>query len=124
MAKYPDIQGMAFKSYTFDISLQYPVCDAMLIKLTFEMLCPIIDLVYSWTLIYSCLSDQVRAEISEVIGTRQVQSEDRENMPFSNAVIHETQRLGNVVPMNLPHRTSCNVAFQGHFIEKVQCYTK
>ncbi|KAK2889848.1 cytochrome P450 2K1-like [Channa argus] len=64
------------------------------------------------------IQDQVREEISGVIGSRQVQIEDRKNLPFTDAVIHETQRLASIVPMSLPHRTSQDVTFQGHFIKK------
>lgn len=75
-----------------------------------------------WSLLfmakYPHIQDQVREEICKVIGARQVQTEDRKDLPFTNAVIHETQRLGNVIPLNLPHRTSCDVTFRGHFIKK------
>uniref|UniRef100_A0A673CJR3 Cytochrome P450 2K1-like n=1 Tax=Sphaeramia orbicularis TaxID=375764 RepID=A0A673CJR3_9TELE len=67
---------------------------------------------------YPKIQDQVQEEISRVIGTRQVQVEDRRNLPFTDAVIHETQRLANIVPMALPHKTSEDVTFQGHFIKK------
>uniref|UniRef100_A0A673CDD8 Cytochrome P450 2K1-like n=1 Tax=Sphaeramia orbicularis TaxID=375764 RepID=A0A673CDD8_9TELE len=67
---------------------------------------------------YPKIQDQVQEEISRVIGTRQVQVEDRKNFPFTDAVIHETQRLANIVPMALPHKTSEDVTFQGHFIKK------
>ncbi|KAG8011479.1 Cytochrome P450 2K1 [Nibea albiflora] len=63
-------------------------------------------------------TDQVQEEVDRVIGGRQVQVEDRKNLPFTNAVIHETQRLANIVPMALPHRTSQDVTFQGYFIKK------
>ena len=71
-------------------------------------------------LIKTLPSDQVQEELSRVIGSRQVQVEDRKNLPFLDAVIHETQRLANIVPMALPHKTSQDVTFQGHFIKKVR----
>lgn len=57
-----------------------------------------------------------------MIGGRQVQMEDRRNLPFTDAVIHETLRLACILPMALPHRTSQDVTFQGHFIPKVRLH--
>ncbi|KAM3603484.1 uncharacterized protein V6R79_023301 [Siganus canaliculatus] len=67
---------------------------------------------------YPKIQDQVQEELSRVIGSRKVQVEDRKNLPFTDAVIHETQRLANIVPMALPHRTSQDISFQGHFLKK------
>uniref|UniRef100_A0A4W6F617 Cytochrome P450 2K1-like n=1 Tax=Lates calcarifer TaxID=8187 RepID=A0A4W6F617_LATCA len=67
---------------------------------------------------YPTIQDQVQEELSRVIGSRQVQVEDRKNLPFTDAVIHETQRLANILPMALPHKTTQDVTFQGHFIKK------
>ncbi|KAG7232515.1 hypothetical protein INR49_008776 [Caranx melampygus] len=67
---------------------------------------------------YPRIQDQVQQEISSVIGSRQVQVQDRKNLPFTDAVIHETQRVANIVPMALPHKTSQDVTFQGYFIKK------
>ncbi|XP_038582470.1 cytochrome P450 2K1-like [Micropterus salmoides] len=67
---------------------------------------------------YPKIQDQVQEELNRVIGSRQVQVEDRKNLPFTDAVIHETQRLANIVPMALPHKTSQDITFQGHFIKK------
>ncbi|KAM6991748.1 uncharacterized protein LKV04_007912 [Tautogolabrus adspersus] len=67
---------------------------------------------------YPKIQDRVQEELSRVVGSRPVQLEDRKNLPFTDAVIHETQRVGNVVPMSLPHKTTRDVTFQGHFIKK------
>uniref|UniRef100_A0A8D3A2X8 Cytochrome P450 2K1-like n=1 Tax=Scophthalmus maximus TaxID=52904 RepID=A0A8D3A2X8_SCOMX len=67
---------------------------------------------------YPDIQDQVQEELSRVIGSRQVKAEDRKNLPFVDAVVHETQRMSSVVPMSLPHKTSQDVTFQGHFIKK------
>ncbi len=65
-------------------------------------------------------ADRVQEEIDRVIGGRQPVVEDRKILPYTDAVIHETQRMANIVPMNLPHVTSCDVTFNGYFIEKVR----
>ncbi|XP_077408817.1 cytochrome P450 2K4-like isoform X2 [Vanacampus margaritifer] len=67
---------------------------------------------------YPDIQEKVQAELKRVIGDRQVQVEDRKNLPFSDAVIHETQRLSDIIPMALPHRTSQDVTFRGYFIKK------
>lgn len=75
------------------------------------------------------LPEQVQEELRRVIGSRQVQVEDRKNLHFTNAVVHETQRLANIAPTSLPHKTSQDITFEGHFIKKVglnfnQSFTK
>uniref|UniRef100_UPI003AAC99BE cytochrome P450 2K1-like n=1 Tax=Centroberyx gerrardi TaxID=166262 RepID=UPI003AAC99BE len=67
---------------------------------------------------YPNIQDQVQEELSRVIGSRQVRVEDRKILPYTDAVIHEIQRLANIVPMSLPHKTSQDVTFQGYFIKK------
>lgn len=67
---------------------------------------------------YPQIQDQVQAELSRVVGSRQVRAEDRLSLPFSDAVIHETQRFANILPISLPHITSTDVTFQGFFIKK------
>ncbi|CAJ1075060.1 hypothetical protein L3Q82_014178%2C partial [Xyrichtys novacula] len=67
---------------------------------------------------YPHMQEKVHEELSRVVGNREVRVEDRKNLPYTDAVIHETQRLANIVPMNLPHQTSRDITFQGHFIKK------
>ncbi|XP_063351793.1 cytochrome P450 2K1-like [Pelmatolapia mariae] len=67
---------------------------------------------------YPKIQDEVQEELRRVIGDRQVQVADRKNLPFTDAVIHETQRLSSILPTALPHKTTRDVTFQGHFIEK------
>ncbi len=64
--------------------------------------------------------DKVQEELSRVVGSREVQVDDRKNMPYIDAVIHETQRFANIVPMAVPHKTSQDITFQGYFIKKVE----
>uniref|UniRef100_A0A3Q3X681 Uncharacterized protein n=1 Tax=Mola mola TaxID=94237 RepID=A0A3Q3X681_MOLML len=67
---------------------------------------------------YPKIQDKVQEELRRVIGSRQAQVEDRKNLPFTNAVIHETQRVANISPVSLPHVAHKDVTFQGHFIKK------
>ncbi|XP_037544925.1 cytochrome P450 2K1 isoform X2 [Nematolebias whitei] len=75
-----------------------------------------------WSLLYMAkfphFQDRVQEELSRVVGSRQVRIEDRKNLPYTDAVIHESQRFANIVPMSLPHTTSKDVTLQGYFIRK------
>ncbi|XP_059204281.1 cytochrome P450 2K1-like [Centropristis striata] len=67
---------------------------------------------------YPHIQDQVQEELSRVLESREVQVDDRRNLPFTDAVIHETQRLASITPMAIPHKTSRDVTFQGYFIKQ------
>ncbi|XP_034047255.1 cytochrome P450 2K1-like [Thalassophryne amazonica] len=76
----------------------------------------------NWALLlmakYPQIQDRVQAELWKVIGNRQIRMDDRRNLPYTDAVIHETQRFASILPMSLPHKTSKDVTFQGHFLKK------
>ena len=63
---------------------------------------------------------QVQEELRRETGSRQVRVEDRKKLPYTDAVIHETQRLANILPVALPHVTTQDVTLQGFFIRKVR----
>uniref|UniRef100_W5MBT6 Cytochrome P450 2K1-like n=1 Tax=Lepisosteus oculatus TaxID=7918 RepID=W5MBT6_LEPOC len=68
---------------------------------------------------YPHIQEKVKAEIERVIGReRPPRSEDRKSMPYTDAVLHEVQRFGNVVPMNLLHETTVDTTFRGYKIPK------
>ncbi|XP_059204279.1 cytochrome P450 2K1-like [Centropristis striata] len=75
-----------------------------------------------WSLLFMAkfphFQDQVQEELRRVVGNRQIRVDDRKNLPFTDAVIHESQRLANIVPMAIPHKTSRDVTFQGYFIKQ------
>ncbi|RXN24167.1 cytochrome P450 2K1-like protein [Labeo rohita] len=70
---------------------------------------------------YPHIQDRVQKEIDQKLAGHQPVSEDRKNLPYTDAVIHEIQRLGNIVPLNVPHMTSCDVTFNGYLIKKGTC---
>uniref|UniRef100_A0AAY5KYF5 Cytochrome P450, family 2, subfamily N, polypeptide 13 n=1 Tax=Esox lucius TaxID=8010 RepID=A0AAY5KYF5_ESOLU len=76
-----------------------------------------------WALIflikYPHIQEKVQAEIDRVIGqSRQPNMSDRPNMPYTDAVIHEIQRMGNIVPLNGPRMANRDTTLGGYFIPK------
>ncbi|XP_032443871.1 cytochrome P450 2K4-like [Xiphophorus hellerii] len=67
---------------------------------------------------YPQIQDQVQEELTSVVGSREVHVEDRKHLPYTDAVIHEIQRLCNISPMAVPHKTSQDVTFHGYFIKE------
>ena len=40
-------------------------------------------------------------------------------MPYTNAVIHEVQRMGNIIPMNVPREVTVDTTLGGYHLPKV-----
>lgn len=65
------------------------------------------------------IQEKVHKEIDHVIGRDRLPTiEDQANMPYTNAVIHEVQRYGNILPMALLHMTYRDTNIQGFQIPK------
>ncbi|KAM7324680.1 hypothetical protein ACRRTK_016985 [Alexandromys fortis] len=76
-----------------------------------------------WALLYMAvypeIQEKVQAEIDRVIGQmRQASLADRESMPYTNAVVHEVQRMGNIVPFNVPREVSKDTSLNGFHLPK------
>ncbi|KAM6921526.1 cytochrome P450 2J2-like [Xenentodon cancila] len=76
-----------------------------------------------WGLLYMIyypdIQETVQAEIDAVIGSsRQPSLADRENLPYTNAVIHEIQRMGNIIPLNVAHMANKDIVLCGYTIPK------
>ncbi|XP_028839064.1 cytochrome P450 2J2-like [Denticeps clupeoides] len=66
---------------------------------------------------YPGVQRKVHSEIDRVIGnSRPPCPSDRLNMPYTNAVLHETLRAGRVLPSNRPRLTSIDATVGGHLI--------
>ncbi|KAG1962491.1 cytochrome P450 2K1-like [Pimephales promelas] len=75
-----------------------------------------------WSLLlmakYPEMQAKVQDEIDREISGRQPVMEDRKNLPYTDAVIHETQRFANILPLGAPHQTTCDVHLNGYLIKK------
>ncbi|NXH20004.1 CP2DH protein, partial [Bucco capensis] len=72
-----------------------------------------------YMLLHPDIQRKVQAEIDRVIGRdRPPTMMDQGNMPYTNAVIHEVQRCGDIVPAGVPHMTYRDTELQGFFIPK------
>ncbi|KAG9461609.1 hypothetical protein GDO78_016264, partial [Eleutherodactylus coqui] len=67
---------------------------------------------------YPEIQKNVQKEIEQIIGLRRPQIEHRKQMPYTDAVVHEIQRFGNIVPAVAPHATTQNMMFRGYFLPK------
>ncbi|XP_075035729.1 cytochrome P450 2K1-like isoform X2 [Mixophyes fleayi] len=68
---------------------------------------------------YPDIQKRVQEEIRTHIKAGQLPTvDDRRNMPYTDAVIHEIQRFANIVPLNLTHTTANDVYFRGYCIPK------
>ncbi|XP_059923110.1 cytochrome P450 2J4-like isoform X1 [Gadus macrocephalus] len=76
-----------------------------------------------WALIYLInnphIQEKVQLEIDTMVGpARKPSMADRPSMPYTDAVIHEIQRMGNIVPLNGLRRASKDTTLAGYFIPK------
>ncbi|KAL6471224.1 hypothetical protein MHYP_G00198740 [Metynnis hypsauchen] len=62
---------------------------------------------------------RVQKEIDEVVGSDRCPSiDDRQNMPYTDAVIHEIQRSMDLTPTAVPHEMLCDTEFNNYLIPK------
>ncbi|XP_035295687.1 cytochrome P450 2J6 isoform X3 [Cricetulus griseus] len=98
-----------------------------------NLICSTLDLFFAgtettsttlrWALLYMALypevQEKVQAEIDRVIGQkRQPSLADRESMPYTNAVVHEVQRMGNIIPLNVPREVAKDTDLDGFHLTK------
>ena len=55
------------------------------------------------------IQTKVRQELNQNIGSKKLKMSDKNNIPYTEAVIHEIQRRGNIAPLSLIHQTTTNI---------------
>uniref|UniRef100_A0A8D1QBF8 Cytochrome P450 2J2 n=1 Tax=Sus scrofa TaxID=9823 RepID=A0A8D1QBF8_PIG len=98
-----------------------------------NLICSTLDLFFAgtettsttlrWGLLYMALypevQEKVQAEIDRVLGqSQQPSTAARESMPYTNAVIHEVQRMGNIIPLNVPREVAVDTTLAGYHLPK------
>ncbi|MEE6520796.1 hypothetical protein FKM82_018734 [Ascaphus truei] len=76
-----------------------------------------------WALLYMVaypdIQEKVQKELDSVlVGSQLVYYEDRKRLPYTNAVIHEIQRCGNIAAVGVPRCSTKNVTLNGFSLEK------
>ncbi|XP_062245747.1 cytochrome P450 2F2-like [Platichthys flesus] len=65
------------------------------------------------------IQERCQQEIDEVLGGKHpVTFEDRHNMPYMQAMIHEVQRIANTVPLSVFHSTTKDTELMGYSIPR------
>ncbi|XP_052032754.1 cytochrome P450 2J4-like isoform X2 [Apodemus sylvaticus] len=99
-----------------------------------NLICSTLDLFFAgtettstalrWALLYitACyveVQKKVHSEIDRVIGRgRQPSIDDRDSMHYTNAVIHEVLRMGNIIPLNVPREVTADSTLAGFHLPK------
>ncbi|XP_064193469.1 cytochrome P450 2D9-like [Anguilla rostrata] len=65
------------------------------------------------------VQERCQKEIDEVLGEKEQASyEDRHKMPYTQAMIHEAQRVADTVPLSVFHTTTKDTRLMGYHIPK------
>ncbi|CAI9594703.1 unnamed protein product [Staurois parvus] len=67
---------------------------------------------------YPEIQKKVQNEIEKVVGSGELCLMHKKQMPYTDAVIHEILRFGNIAPTGVPHSTAQDVTIKEFFIPK------
>ena len=65
------------------------------------------------------VQDRMHKEIEDVVGHGRLPNmSDKPKLPYSEAVVHETLRLGNIVPFGVPYYVTEDFVYKGYKFPK------
>ncbi|XP_028681210.1 cytochrome P450 2M1-like isoform X2 [Erpetoichthys calabaricus] len=65
------------------------------------------------------IQEKVQEEIDTVIGSHRTPCmQDKQNMPYTDAVLHEIQRFMDLAPIGIPHTVIKDTEFKGYLLPK------
>ncbi|XP_057607335.1 cytochrome P450 2B1-like [Chionomys nivalis] len=68
---------------------------------------------------YPHVAEKVQKEIDQVIGSQRPPTlDDRNKMPYTEAVIREIQRFADILPIGVPHKVTKDTLFRGYMLPK------
>ncbi|KAI5617280.1 cytochrome P450, family 2, subfamily X, polypeptide 9, partial [Silurus asotus] len=74
---------------------------------------------FLYLMVYPDIQEKCQQEIDDVLqGKACISFEDRHDMPYTQAVIHECQRIANTVPLSVFHCTTKDTELMGYSIPK------
>uniref|UniRef100_A0A1I7UKC0 CYtochrome P450 family n=1 Tax=Caenorhabditis tropicalis TaxID=1561998 RepID=A0A1I7UKC0_9PELO len=115
--KYRREQNNDFESY----------CDSQLENVCFDIwaagfdtLTNTIGFLFAYAINYPDMQKLIHQEIDEYLGhhRRLLTMSDKNSLVYFNAFANETQRLANILPMNLPHALTKDVVLKGYHLKK------
>ena len=71
-----------------------------------------------WALLYMIafpdIQSRVQQEIDDAVGRNRLpRLSDKPELPYTEAALHEIQRIGSIVPLGVPHKCMENTTFRG-----------
>lgn len=79
----------------------------------------IFDIFSTWNGVYFS-TEKVQKELDAVLGPSQlICYEDRRELPYTNAVVHEVQRFSNIISVGMPRVCLRNTTLLGFPLKKV-----
>ncbi|XP_042366254.1 cytochrome P450 2F2-like isoform X3 [Plectropomus leopardus] len=74
---------------------------------------------FLYLMTYPHIQERCQQEIDQVLGKKDHATyNDRHNMPYMQAVIHEVQRVANTVPLSVYHYTTNDTELMGYFLPR------